>query len=52
MTTKEALYRTIESLSEEEALRVTELIGKIHQNCLPSPAAAETGEAPLTSSHH
>jgi len=32
MTAKESLYRTVESLSEEEARRVIDWIGKLHQN--------------------
>lgn len=48
MTAKEALYRTIESLSEEEARRVMELIGQIHQNGLIFQAGAETGETTIT----
>ena len=37
--------RTIESLSEEWARRVMELIGKNHKNCFLFQAADETGEA-------
>jgi hypothetical protein len=48
MTAKEALYRTIESLSEEEARQVMELISQIHQNGLISRDATETGEATIT----
>jgi hypothetical protein len=47
MTAIEALYRTIESLSEADARRATELIGKFHQNGLLFQAAAETGEATI-----
>ena len=47
MTAKEALYRTIESLSEADARRATELIGKFHQNGSLFHAAAETGEATI-----
>jgi hypothetical protein len=48
MTAKEALNRTIESLSEEEARHVMGLIGQIRQNGLTFQAAAETGEAAMT----
>jgi hypothetical protein len=47
MTAKEALYRTIESLSEADARRATELVGKFHQDGLLFQAAAETGEATI-----
>jgi hypothetical protein len=47
MAAKEALYCAIESLSEADARRVTESIGKFHQNGLLFQAAAETGEATI-----
>jgi hypothetical protein len=47
MAAEEALYCAIESLSEADARRETELIGKIHQNGLFFQAAAETGEATI-----
>jgi len=48
MTAKEALYRTIESLSEEEARRVMELISQVHQNGSLFQSSAENGEATVT----
>jgi hypothetical protein len=48
MTAKEALYRTIESLSEEEARRVMELISQVHQNGSFFQSAAENAKAAIT----